>query len=106
MSHVKICFSFRHEEADKSDSGDDSDVQDIIVVESTRVIVEADRNERDFWADSESDSEFELSNYDAEVGPKASDTWVCQKCHIKNPPMVSALDVHSVIFLVFNSNCK
>ena len=82
----------RHEEADKSDSGDDSDVQDIIVVESTRVIVEADRNERDFWADSESDSEFELSNYDAEVGPKASDTWVCQKCHIKNPPMVSGKD--------------
>lgn len=81
----------RHEEADKSDSGDDSDVQDIIVVESTRLIVETDRKERDFWADSESDSEggnFELSNYDTEMGPKASDTWMCQKCHIKNPPMV------------------
>ena len=68
--------------------------QDIIVVESTRLIVETDRKERDFWADSESDSEggnFELSNYDTEMGPKASDTWMCQKCHIKNPPMVGTV---------------
>ena len=73
------------------------------MVESTRLIVESDRKERDFWADSESDSDlggggnFELSNYDAEMGPKASDTWTCKMCHIKNPPMVRKTHEYRVV---------
>ena len=74
------------------------------MVESTRLIVESDRKERDFWADSESDSDlggnFELSNYDAEMGPKASDTWTCKMCHIKNPPMVSRTHKYRVVIQV------
>ena len=35
-----------------------------------------------FWADSESD--FELSNFDPEVGPSGSESWKCVTCKTPN----------------------
>ena len=40
----------------------------------------------DSWADSESD--FELSNFDPEVGPGSSEAWKCLGCRTSNVPFI------------------
>ena len=40
------------------------------------------RGDSCFWADSESD--FELSNFDPEVGPQGTESWNCLSCKTPN----------------------
>ncbi len=58
---------------------------------SAAMIMENDRrrnddDDPDFWADSESD--FELSNFDPELGPRAAETWKCVNCGCANTPFI------------------
>jgi hypothetical protein len=50
-------------------------------------VIIQDSGSSDYSADSESD--FELSSYDPEMGPMGSDNWKCRNCKTPNPPMMS-----------------
>ena len=60
--------------------------QDVVLAASASLIVAAIGDDPDFWADSESD--FELSNFDPEIGPKSSESWKCVQCGCANTPYI------------------
>jgi hypothetical protein len=57
--------------------------QDVIIVASA-VMLNAGNDDSGSWADSESD--FELSNFDVEMGPAAAEVWRCAECREPNTP--------------------
>ncbi len=57
-----------------------------MIAASAAMILRDAADDADFWADSESD--FELSNFDPELAPTGSETWKCVACGCANTPFI------------------
>ena len=66
--------------------------QDVVLAASAAMMAATGgADDPDFWADSGtsySESDFELSNFDPEIGPRSSETWKCVQCGCANTPFI------------------
>ena len=61
------------------ESDEDSIIADVFHID---IVMEDGGGDSSFWADSESD--FELSNFDPEIGPGGTESWNCVACKTPN----------------------